>query len=129
MTSINLIDPALLHRQHLKGEYKEITRVFGLARKAQFDILKGKRKLPTEYTMGIGHVLYFYDKLKFVADRYELLYAEMHKRGYKPNIITRSELLAGIDSRLHQDYDPTPEAVQINLQRINERLATMNKGE
>lgn len=123
MTRINLIDPKLLHNKHLQGEYKEITRVFGLARKAQFEVMRGKRKLPAEYTMGTGHISFFYDKLKFIADRYELLVQEMLNRGYKPNAIPRSELLSGIDTKLHKDYNPTQEAISINLERINLRLS------
>lgn len=118
---------------HLQGELKEITRVFGLARKAQFDIIKGKRKLPQEYTMGTGHVLFFYNKLKFIADRYESLVFEMQgsfgsyephsqRRGYKPNPISRKDLLDKIDTRLYNDYVPTQEAIAINRERINLRL-------
>ena len=126
-----------LTRQHLQGEYKEITRVFGLARKAQFDIIKGKRKLPQEYTMGTGHVAFFYDKLKFIADRYESLVLEMQgsfgsnephlqRRGYKPNPIPRKDLLDKIDVRLYNDYVPTQEAIAINRERINLRLKASN---
>ena len=133
MTRVNVTHVEELHHMHLKGEYKEITRVFGLARKAQFDVIKGKRKLPSEYTLGTGHVLFFYDKLKIIADRYEALVREMQgsfgsnephsqRRGYKPNPIPREELLAGISPKLYNGYVPTQEAIKINLERINERL-------
>lgn len=123
MTRINVVPTEELIRLHLQGEMKEITRVFGLARKAQFDIIKGKRKLPLEYTLGTGHVLFFYNKLKFIADRYEALVAEMQRRGFKPNPISRKELLDKIDVSLHNDYVPTQEALAIN----RERLCTRSK--
>lgn len=107
---------------HLIAEAKEITRVFGLARKAQFDIIKGKRKISDTYTLGKGHVEMFYNKLKFIADRYESLVVEMQRRGYKPNPIPRKELLDKIDLRLHNDYVPTEDALRVNRERINERL-------
>lgn len=107
---------------HLIAEAKEITRVFGLARKAQFDVIKGKRKIPPEYKLGENHVLFFYDKLKFIADRYESLVAEMQHRGYKPNPISRKDLLDKIDTRLYNDYIPTQEAIAINRERIALRL-------
>lgn len=107
---------------HLKGEYKEITRVFGLARKSQRDILGGRKVLPKEYTLGTGHVLFFCSKLKFIADRYEALTNEMIRRGYNPNPIPREELLQGIDSKLIKDYIPTAEAIKVNRQRIQERM-------
>lgn len=71
---------------------------------------------------GTGYVLFFYDKLKFIADRYESLVAEMQRRCYKPNPIHRKELLDKIDHKLHNDYIPTAEAVRINRERIQLRL-------
>lgn len=122
MTRVNIVCPTELNNKMLVAEAHEITRVFALARKAQFDIVKGKRKLPQEYTMGTGHVLFFYDKLKFIADRYESLVLEMQHRGYKPNPISRKDLLDKIDTRLYNDYIPTQEAIAINRERINIRL-------
>lgn len=122
ITRINVVEPSELCRQHLVAEAREITRVFGLARKNQRDILGGRKKIPSEYTLGTGHVTHFMDKLKFIADRYEVLINEMIRRGYKPNPIPREELLAGIDSKLIKDYIPTQEAIKINKQRIQERL-------
>ncbi len=101
MTRINLIPVENLHKKHLVAETHEITRVFGLASKAQFDIIKRRRKLPETFRMSEGHVLFFYDKLAFIANRYEQLSDEMRRRGYKPNQIPREELLAGIDVRLN----------------------------
>lgn len=122
MTRINVVPVEELTREHLQGEYKEITRVFALARKAQFDVIKGKRKLPEKYTLGTGHVLFFYDKLEFICNRYESLVSEMQKRGYSPNPIARADLLQGIHKGLCKDYQVTPEALEINRSRINERL-------
>lgn len=123
MTRINVVEPSELHYKHLVAEYKEITRVFGLARKNQRDILGLRKKLPAEYTLGIGHVLFFMNKLKFIADRYESLTKEMLRRGYKPNPIPRENLLAGIDLKLIKDYITTAEAIKINRQRIQDRLS------
>jgi len=122
MTRVNVVPVEALTRQHLQGEYKEISRVFGLARKAQFDVIKGKKRIPLAYTLGTGHVLFFYDKLKYIHDRYFQLVSEMRNRGYKPNAISSEELLAGINVKLYNDYIPTEEAKQINLERINLRL-------
>jgi len=54
MTRINLIDPSVLHSKHLVAEYREIVRVFALARKSQDEM--HKKKVPNEYTLGTGHV-------------------------------------------------------------------------
>lgn len=103
MTRINLVPPAELHNKHLMGEIHEITRVFGLVRKAQDRKInrynmKKKLKQPTSYTMGTGHVLFFYEKLEFIANRYYALCQEAVKRGYSPNPIDRASLGEGIAS-------------------------------
>lgn len=120
MTRVNLVPPAELHTKHLVAELHEITRVPTLARKAQREL--HKKSIPSEYTLGTGHVTFFYPRLGFIADRYEQLCNEMTARGFKCNHIPRSELLKDIDVRLHQSYNPTEEALKINRERIAERM-------
>ena len=125
MTRIDIIPVEEMHNKHVVSGVHEITRVYGLARKAQFDIIKGKRKIPEHYCMGQGHVAHFMNKLGFISKRYQELTAEMIRRGFKPNPISIEELEKGIDRRLFKDYNPTQEALEINRQRIAERLAVM----
>jgi len=120
MTRINLIPPEELHYKHLVAEYREITRVPTLVRKAQREMYK--KNIPSAYTLNAGHVKFFYSRLGFIADRYEQLCDEMRRRGYVCNQIPRSELLKDIDSRFVRAYNPTPEAVELNRQRIAERM-------
>jgi deoxyribonuclease (pyrimidine dimer) len=119
MTRINLVDPAVLHRKHLVAELHELPRVFSLARNAK-NILHLK-KIPSVYTLGTGHVLFFYNKLGFLANRYELLCNEMRNRKYNVNQINRTDLLSDIPSSMIKDYNPTSEAIMINQQRIKDR--------
>lgn len=126
MTRINVIPVEDLCRQHLQGEYKEITRVFGLVHKAQErGMNKWNYGIPKDYTMGTGHVKHFADKLDFIAKRYHALCNEMRRRGYKPNEISREDLLEGIDKSWINDYVITPEAIRINKERIELRLKGM----
>jgi deoxyribonuclease (pyrimidine dimer) len=120
VTRINLVDPSTLHQKHLIAEYREIVRVFALARKSQDEM--HKKKQPSEYTLGTGHVLFFYDKLKFISDRYDSLCNEMLNRGYTCNRISKEQLHEGINKNMFWDYKPTEKAVMINQQRITERL-------
>ena len=130
MTRINLIEPNELHPKHLVAEIHEITRVFGLVRKAQDRKInkynfKDKIKQPAAYTMGTGHVVFMYDKLDFITKRYYSLCNEAVSRGYKVNPIEKDSLIEGINSWWFGDYIPTQEAIEINCQRINERLGEM----
>lgn len=105
----------------LCGEYREIVRVFALARKAQHEL--HKKRIPHEYVLGTNHVLFFYDKLKYITERYNSLCAEMVHRGYVCNRVEQSELERGIDRSLFWGYTPTDAALALNRDRISERLA------
>ena len=120
MTRINVVPVQELQRQHLIAEYKEIVRVFALARASQHEL--HKKKIPNEYTLGTGHVLYFYDKLKYITERYNSLCTEMKSRGYVCNRVEQAELEQGIDRSLFWDYKVTDAALSLNRARINERL-------
>lgn len=119
MTRINLVDPLELSTRHLVAEYREIVRVFSLARKQQFNMHKLKQ--PQTYTMGTGHVLFFYDKLLFISNRYDALCNEMLKRGYTCNRVPKQDLHADINQWMFFDYKPTQEAIEINKQRLIDR--------
>lgn len=128
MTRINVLEPSELTSKHLLGEIHEITRIYGYVRKAQARKinkynLKDKTKQPSAYTMGTGHVLFFYDKLGYITDRYYALNDEAARRSFNVNPIQRSDLVAGIDDWWFGAYMPTQEAIEISRGRIAERLA------
>lgn len=125
MTRINCIPPTELHSRHLVAEYRELPRVFALARSWALKhqpIADHIDKLPIDYCLGKGHVMFFYNKLKFCVNRHRALVDEMHRRGYR----TQSWPPLGIDHPLlWKDWVPTPEAMELNRQRIAERLESM----
>lgn len=127
MTRINVVEPSELTNKHLMGELHEITRVYGLVRKAQDRKInkynfKYKIKQPSEYTLGKGHVYFFYDKLGFITERYYALNDEAKRRNFKVNPIDKQSLVAGIQDWWFNDYRPTQQAVEINRQRIKQRM-------
>lgn len=127
MTRINIVDVSELTNKHLIAEIHEITRVYGLVRKAQERKInkynfKDKIKQPSAYTMGTGHVYFFYDKLGFITERYYALNQEAVKRNFKVNPIDKEQLVSGIQQWWFGDYQPTQEALEINRKRISERL-------
>lgn len=108
MTRINTVDVRHLSPDHIKGEKKEITRVFGLVRKAQArDVSPEHLNGPKHYVLGTGHVKFFYDKLEWVWNRYLALAGEMTRRGYNPTIIPKESLMEGIDKHWWNDYSVT----------------------
>ena len=125
MTRINLVEPSELHYKHLIAEIHEITRVFGLVRKAQERGINrynlDKLGIPSKYTMGTGHVKFFYNKLNFIKARYQSLCHDALRRGYKINPLDMNSLSDGLRPEWFGDYHPDNEAVSINKARILER--------
>jgi deoxyribonuclease (pyrimidine dimer) len=109
------------------AEHRELPRVFGLAYKASQSNKPWTDKQPSTYKLGEFHVIFFYDKLKWLSDRHKQLTAEMLSRGYKPSFTSclQDEWQDKIPASYWKDYVPTEEAVKINMQRINERLENM----
>lgn len=126
MTRINVVPPQELTRQHLIAEIRELPRVFTLVKNAQSKGLNKwslRKKQPAEYTLGAGHVIFMYDKLNFLADRYESLCDEWRSRGYNVNQVSRDDLLSGVRSEFINDYVPTENALHLNRERISLRLS------
>lgn len=119
MTRINCIPVNELSGPHLVTEYRELPRVFRLAEKAAS---RGKLLQPDAYTLGKGHLLFFYTRLGYLAKRHAELIQEMKRRDYKPSFagIERDQF-PGIPDSFWNNWSPTEEALQLNRQRIQER--------
>ncbi len=126
MTRINVVPVEELSDKHLSGEFHEITRVFTLARKRG----AAHPKAPSQYVLGKGHVLFFYDKLSWVSRRYQSLAQELRSRAARrgSSSSVNGDLVARVISEardevphLFGEYHPTPESLSINRQRLRER--------
>lgn len=122
MTRINCIPPAELTRAHLVAEYREIGRVFALVRRAiERGERPGDKRNPTAYTLGTGHVRFFYSRLEYIHNRFLALVAEMRSRGYRPQYDTPPD--AGyVPAEWWGGWEPDAAAMTINRARIAERL-------
>lgn len=81
MTRINLIPAEELSDQHLLAEYRELPRIVNA-------VIKGKaifKNIPDSYRLGNGHVKFFYNKIRFLSERFKQIYLEMKFRGFNPD--------------------------------------------
>lgn len=120
MTRINCVPVEELSGPHLVAEYRELPRIFRLAEKA---VARGPiTGQPQTYTLGTGHLRFFYTRLGYLVRRHTELVHEMKARGYKPAFsgVTREDFLS-IPDQYWADWQPTPEALQLNRARILER--------
>lgn len=125
MTRINAdIEPCRLTDQHLLAEYNEMAMVYASLRRsrnAQSDDTLLKR-IPMQYTLNGGHVLFFYNKLTFLGNRYQALIDELKHRGYNldPN---RSFTTPGeFPEYFYNDWKASGVDRKIIIERIVERI-------
>ena len=118
MTRINTIPPADLADQHLMAEYRELPRVITLAARA-LERNGGEHfgRIPERYTMGKGHVRFFYDKTAWLCQRHAVITAELFDRGY--NLAPREPLqpLQSIE------WTPTAQDMATNLERLRSKVS------
>lgn len=115
MTRINVELVENLCDEHLRGECYELPRIPN-------DLVSGRlsyAKVPA-YTLGEGHQKFFVDKLLWLRKRYLELIAECHRRGFKAEDLWNKQVGPHnpFFARWWHDYEPTPEALDINRDRL-----------
>lgn len=110
MTRINCVPVEELTDKHLVAEYRELPRISKAARPCT--------DAPRAYKLGAGHMKFFYDKGKYLSDRFDQLVAEMQRRGFVTNFTQYRLHPVG----LNNDWEPDQQAMAINRARIAERL-------
>lgn len=124
MTRINVVPPHELNSKHLLAEYRELPRVFGYVRRYQErGYTPADLDIPPEYTMGKGHMKFFYPRLLWLLGRQLDLITEMRIRGYRTTYSDPKSLAKGLKAHWMNDWEVTPQALAINRRRIADRLA------
>ena len=128
MTRINCVPVECLTDKHLRGEYKEITRPFNkvierIEKYGVHDALHGC-SIGARYTLNAGHETFFFNKLLWVHTRYNILYHELCRRGYKIDHAKQSkisfyfwDILCGV-KLCWNNWQPTPEDMYLNMARL-----------
>tara|TARA_B100001093_G_scaffold428983_1_gene424011 strand:- start:7754 stop:8248 length:495 start_codon:yes stop_codon:yes gene_type:complete len=125
MTRLNLIEPGHLTRVHLVAEYKELTQFLHLIQR-RIDNNVAMDDIPDRYTLNGGHCKFFYNKGKYVYDRYKLLYENMISRDINTNVERfkhhLNRIYCAYTKELWCEYIPTPRDYKIAIDRIAERI-------
>lgn len=117
MTRINVgIPPCELTTKHLIAEHREIVRIPNCVTKGRYSL----KDQPQTFKLGKGHVKFFYTKLRYLKKRYEEIYAECLRLGYKVSYY--GDAWDNIPNEFMNDYTPTENDIAIIKQRIHERL-------
>ena len=116
MTRINVgVLPKELSNKHLIAEHREIKRIPNCIAKGKYN-MNGQ---PDKFKLGTGHVKFFYDKLSYLKDRYEMLYTECVRRGF--NVQNYIGAWDNVPQELMNDYKVKANDCKIIRQRINDR--------
>lgn len=83
MTRINVgVDPDELPSKLLMAEFYEMIRIPNAIISMRVDL---SVPIPLEFTLGKGHVRFFYNKIKYLHERYSEIYVEAKSRGFLVN--------------------------------------------
>ncbi len=119
MTRINVgIPPCELTTKHLIAEHREIVRIPNCVAKGRYNL----KNQPQTFKLGEGHVKFFYNKLGYLKRRYEEIYAECLRLGFKVSYYGGA--WDNVPKEFMNDYTPTENDITIIKQRIHERLTT-----
>jgi hypothetical protein len=122
MTRISAsVKPVELCDKMLMAEHREILRIPNAIKngKAKVDF----KKIPLKFKLGTGHVMFFYNKIKYLEKRYHKLYNECIDRGF--NVQYYGDCFEDIPSELYKDWSVESHVRPLLVERINERLSTM----
>lgn len=111
------IEPNVLLDQHLIAEQSELLIVDGMLRKNKF---KMKSKIPNEFTLGKGHILFWTDKILYLHKRLIEIKEEIIRRGYK--VTDKEFILDDYPDELLNDWRPSNDASEIVKNRIAEKI-------
>ena len=118
ITTVHLID------QHLFAEYREMVRIPNVVNKSYAKALAAIAKAQNSYKLGAVHVVFHYNKLKYLHKRFISIKAELDKRGIMNNM--SDNMFNGLPEDLYNDADLTY-ANPIVMPRIIERIRGMKR--
>lgn len=129
MTRINSAIPVfLLTDEHLLAEHREIKRLPSVFVKSLE--IGSINKIPKNFSLGTGHVLFFVDKPAFTLWRYKEIHNECLRRGFKVEDYSSNWEVYSEESNqkyfnniyVPSDYDKT-----LLINRITERIQSSSK--
>ena len=88
-----------------------------IERKSPFDWTQQ----PKSYTLGGGHAMFFYDKMKYVERRWQDVRCECQNRGFTTNIQSL-EYSTKVNPTHMNDWTPDKSAMKVNVERIVQRI-------
>ncbi len=99
----------------LLAELREIKRIPNVIAKGNYRM----ENIPERFTLGTGHVKFFYNKLEYLLERYNELRDEAIKRGF--NVSDFNDAWSNVPSMLMNGYQETERDRSLLIERIHEK--------
>lgn len=115
------VEPKLLTDEHLFAESRELKMLPSLFNRVGYSSIK---KVPKEFSLGAGHMLFFLYKPTYSLARYRLVLDECWKRGF--NVPDESDRWS-VYSGLVDCYAETGKERDIVVDRIAQRIIASRK--
>ena len=122
MTRINIIPCKLLLDQHLIAEKKEINQLIGQINKSlQSKNWHINNNIPNNFTLGTGHCKFFYNKIKYLDNRFKLIDEEISKR-YNKEYNSKFYNILNNNKELYNDFIPNKKDQLIIIERLKSKI-------
>lgn len=124
MTRINVgVCPNELPSKLLMAEFYEMIRIPNAIITMRVDL---SVPIPLDFTLGKGHVRFFYNKIKYLHEKYNEIYLEAQSRGYNVTHNDRSFVLVHkIYPELYNDWFAGPLDRELIIDRIESKGFTL----
>ena len=103
------------------AEYREIFMIGPALQRSLKSESWNSNKIPKKFTLGKGHVMFFYDKGRYLFKRYDEIREELKKRNFKLDDHRHFKTYQ-FPTEYFNDWDPSEEDQSIVLKRIEERI-------
>ena len=121
MVRINLVPPSELTDQHLVAEHDEILMLCGaLKRTLASKIGYQQSRIAPKFLLGKGHIYFFFDKGKYLHERFIQIQTEMRARDFHPTRVFPTYIWP---SHLYNDFTPTQEDFDLIRERIKHKIS------
>jgi deoxyribonuclease (pyrimidine dimer) len=107
------INPSYLPDQMIIAEYRELVMVIGSLKHWNWEI---KSPIPKTFNLGIGHMNFLKNKLRYLQRRHQEVKMEMRRRSFYCN--TLEIILDNIPPQFCNDWNPTID----DSKKIRERI-------
>ena len=107
--------PQELPSKLLLAEHREMKRIPNCIKSGRYN-LEG---IPDQFTLGKGHVKFFYDKLHYLYERYITIHWECIERHF--NTQDYGNCWDGLPWELYNNYTPTDRDRQLIIDRIESK--------